>query len=66
MERMLTMLEPGGIPGGKMLHQHERRGDIDPNSLLPFNRCDFTKRFYDCDARVVHEQIQRIPSNVME
>jgi hypothetical protein len=39
---------------------------LTPDSLLPFNRCDFAKGLYDCDARVVHEQIQRIPSNVMD
>jgi len=60
------MPEPGGISGGKVLHQHKRRCDVDPDSLLPFNRCDFAKGLYDCDARVVHEQIQRIPSNVMD
>jgi hypothetical protein len=51
--------------GGKVLHEHKRRGDIDPDSLLPFNRCDFAKWLYDCDARVVHEQIQRLFPNLI-
>ena len=49
-----------------MLHQYKGRGDVDPDSLFPFKRCDFAKGLYDRDARVVHEQIQRIPSNVMD
>ena len=66
MERMLTMLEPGGIWGAKCCINMKRRSDINPDGLLPFNRCDFAKGLYDCDARVVHEQIHRILSNLID
>jgi hypothetical protein len=50
----------------EVLHQHEWRSDINADGLLPFNRCDFAKGLYNCDARVVHEQIQRLLSNLID
>jgi hypothetical protein len=49
-----------------MLHQPKRRCDVDPTVCSHSTDVISQKGLYDCDARVVHEQIQRIPSYVMD
>jgi hypothetical protein len=49
-----------------MLRQQEWRGDIDADGLLPFDGRDFSQRLHDCDAGVVHEQIEWTLSNLSD
>ncbi len=60
------MLDPGGIRGAKCCVNKNGAVILTPTRLLPFNRCDFAERLHDCDARVVHQQIERILSNLSD
>jgi hypothetical protein len=63
---MLTMLEPGGIAGAKCCININGAVTLTPTVCSHSTDVISQKGLYDCDARVVHEQIQRIPSDVMD